>query len=130
MKKNFTTIFATAFFMLAFAAVSSAQSGNSSNTSDNQKNNSQTKVSKALKIKSKPASSSQGCSQESGRVRLRVTFDKSAKVTDVEIVKPSGCDIFDESSVKAAKKIKFEPQLNDGEAVTVSKLVEYNYHRY
>ena len=40
---------------------------------------------------------------------LRVTFDASAKITDVEIKTPSGCSEFDEESVDAARNIKFMP---------------------
>jgi TonB family protein len=62
--------------------------------------------------------------------RLKVTFDKSGKVTNVDVARPSGCSAFDRNAVKAAKKIKFEPAIKNGEAITMVKQVEYVYTRY
>lgn len=62
-------------------------------------------------------------------VRLRVTFHSSSKVSDVEIVSPSGCEQFDRAAVTAATKIKFQPQVKDGEPVTNVKVIEYTYRK-
>lgn len=83
-----------------------------------------------LKISKKPKPASGGCSRSSAMARLRVTFDKSGKVSTVEIARPSGCDEFDQNAIKAAKKIKFEPAIKNGDAVTVVRQVEYVYTRY
>ncbi len=56
---------------------------------------------------------------------LRVTFDASAEITAVEIKTPSGCNEFDEESVDAARRIKFEPAVQNGKPITVSKIVIY-----
>ena len=56
---------------------------------------------------------------------LRLTFDASAEITNVKIIKPSGCDEFDEESVSIARKIKFEPAVQDGKPITVAKTVVY-----
>jgi len=61
---------------------------------------------------------------------LSVVFDKSAKVTDVAIVKPSGCREFDDRAIAAAMKIRFEPAVKNGQAATVAKRVEYAFRRY
>ncbi len=66
---------------------------------------------------------------ESGVVRLRVTFDKSGKATNVEIVSSAGCSSFDEQASKAAKKIKFKPTKKDRKKNTIIKLVEYTFQK-
>jgi TonB family protein len=82
-----------------------------------------------LKILSKPNAKTDGdCGRSgSGRARLRVTFDKTAVVTMVENVELSGCQTFDRNAVKAAKKIKFQTAVKNGEAITVTRLIEYKY---
>lgn len=56
---------------------------------------------------------------------LRVTLDASAKITDVKVVTLSGCQEFDEESVDAVRRIKFEPAIQDGKPITVTKTVIY-----
>ena len=58
-------------------------------------------------------------------IQVRVTFDKSGKITDVEVVKSSECREFDEESLRVARRIKFEPAIKDGEPITVTKIVVY-----
>lgn len=70
------------------------------------------------------------CSPNGEAARVRVTFDKSEKVTEVEVVASSGCQEFDENSVAAAKKIEFKAATKNGEPVTVTKVVEYKVVRY
>lgn len=116
-------IFVILLLGLAFTAKSNGQTINPSNSSANQ-----ISEDKPLEIKSKPPAYSRGgCDQTNGVVRLRVTFDKSKKVKDAEIVKSSGCERFDRNALAAAKKIKFNPALKNGEPVTVTKLVEYTF---
>jgi TonB family C-terminal domain len=81
-----------------------------------------------LKIKKKPFGNPRGCDVgTSGTIRVRVTFLDSGTVGDVVAVDSSGCPSFDESAIKAAKKIVFEPAVKNGTAVTVTKLVVYNF---
>jgi TonB family protein len=63
-------------------------------------------------------------------VRLKVTFPASGKITEIDMVKPSGCGHFDKQAVKAAKKIKFKPAVKNGEPVSVIKLIEYALTSY
>jgi TonB family protein len=58
-------------------------------------------------------------------IKLKVTFHSSGKITGAEIVAPSGCEYFDKESLRVAHKIKFKPQIKNGEAVTAVKTVEY-----
>ena len=118
-------ILSVLYIILFFVFAANAQTDNNSNK-DEQKIEKQ-ENDRPLKIKRKPYPAVGNCGQFSGRTTLRVTFDKSAKVTDVEIVASSGCDGFDKNSVKAAKGIQFEPQIKDGEPITVTKRVEYAF---
>ncbi len=126
MKKN-TLIFTILFLVLVFIGTSNGQTSELSNSSDDKRQ----KNDQPLKIKNKPqATFERNCSQSSGVVSVRVTFDKSAKITDAEIISSSGCDSFDRNAIKAAKRIKFNPAIKNGEPVTVSKLVEYTFRKY
>ena len=82
-----------------------------------------------LKVLKKPFASARGCSG-SGLARFRITFDRSGKISSAAIVRTSGCRSFDESANEAAWKIKFEPEIRNGEPVTVSRLVEYSFSVY
>lgn len=122
--------------ILAILFLSAIFSGSLNAQDVNETNKSETKVEKQeydknVIIKKKPkAGTARSCSQTSAVARLRVTFDKSEKITDVEIVSSSGCRDFDESAVKAAKKIKFKPAIKNGEPITVKRTVEYIYTLY
>lgn len=83
-----------------------------------------------LKILKKPHAAPGYCSQSEAVALVRATFDKTAKVTGAAIVKPSGCNEFDERAIAAALKIKFEPAIRNGEPVTVAKAIQYAYRRY
>ena len=56
---------------------------------------------------------------------LRLTFDATAKITEVEVKTASGCNAFDAESVDAARRIKFEPAVQNGKPITVTKTVVY-----
>lgn len=56
---------------------------------------------------------------------LRVAFDAAAVISAVEIKQASGCREFDEESVDAARRIKFEPAVQNGKPITVIKTVIY-----
>ena len=122
MKKNIVALVSVVILTLIFAGFTNAQT-------DSNTNNQQT-TDKKLKILKKTPPKSGRCSQSSGRTRIRVTFDKSGTVTDAVVTESSGCTEFDDNSLKAARKIKFEPEIKNGEAVTVTKPVEFNYRRY
>lgn len=121
--KLITITIAILLFCAAFASGANAQSNNSSNSSNKQQD-------RPLEIKHKPRVELGNCQQRSGVTRLRVTFDKSAKVTNVEIASSSGCESFDRKAIEAAKKIKFKPAIKDGEPITVVRQIEYAFTIY
>jgi TonB family protein len=127
--KNFRkSSFTVFFFALAFVVASNAQQIPPA-SGDKQKNPAQEKD-RPLQIEHKPFAKTGNCPNKSrGLTRLRVTFDKSAKVTNAEIVISSGCDDFDRAAVRAASAIKFKPAIKNGEPVTVSKLMEYKFRK-
>jgi len=83
-----------------------------------------------LKITIKPPASARGCGNGSGRAVIKVTFDKSGAVTDATAVSASPCQIFNQSAVRAARNIKFQPAARNGKPVTVVRSVEYTYSVY
>lgn len=109
---------------------SNAQTTISPGSSGNQ--TTQSMPDKPLKIIKKMFSGlrSSGCAEPSGIVSVRATFDKSAKITETELVKSSGCDEFDRNALIIAKKIKFEPAIKNGEAITTTKIIQYSFNRY
>ena len=64
-----------------------------------------------------------------GTVRLRVTFHKSGKVTDVFAISGLAYGLT-ESAIAAAKRIRFEPEKKNGVPVTIVKPVEYKFDLY
>ncbi len=128
MKKNLLTIFSVLFISLFFVFTANAQTDNNSNK-DEKKTEKQEKD-RPLKIIKRQYPRSRNCEQSSGRITLRVTFDKSAKVTNVEIIKPSDCTGFDDNAIEAARGIKFNPAIKNGESVTVKKLVQYDFRKF
>jgi TonB family protein len=117
MKKNLFICFSVVLSFLTFAGASAAQTVNVSKKAADQ----------PVKILKKPVVQLGRCSQSSGITKLRVTFDKSAKITAAAIVQSSGCEEFDKNALRAALGIKFKPAIKNGEAVTVSKPVEYAF---
>jgi TonB family protein len=59
---------------------------------------------------------------------LKVVLHKSGVVSDVTIMKGSGCS-YDNEAVKVAHKLKFEPAEKDGQPVSQYLIVEYEYHK-
>ncbi len=68
----------------------------------------------------------EGCEGQ-GQARLRVVLHSSGKVTEVKILKKSGCKGFDEKAVSAAKATRFKPARKGGVAVSQYAILEYNY---
>lgn len=128
MKTKITKIFTILIFAFLSAGVSNGQTNESSEKQ--KEKNQQTEKEQPLKIKNRPKPKPGDCGQGEATVRQRVTFDKSAKVTNVEVVASSNCDFFDKEAVRAAKKIKFNPQMKNGEPITVTKILEYKFTRY
>ena len=64
------------------------------------------------------------------QIEVKVTFHSSGKVTDAEIVKASGCGYFDKECLRIVKKIKFNPEIKNGEAITIIKPMRYNAYIY
>ncbi len=81
-----------------------------------------------LKKKPEPSMTSSDC-PDSGTVRLGVILDKSGKVTNIKLIKGTSCG-FDDSAIKAARKIKFTPALKNGVSVSMYVILEYYYSRY
>jgi len=57
-------------------------------------------------------------------VSLRVILRKSGKVTDITVVKSSGCS-YDHEAVKAVKKLKFDAAIKSGQRVSQYSDIEY-----
>ncbi|HMJ09684.1 MAG TPA: TonB family protein [Pyrinomonadaceae bacterium] len=93
-------------------------------------NTSTAQADRPLKILKKPQASPGRCGGGAARTRVRVTFDRSGTVTGTELTMPSPCSDFNERSLAAARRIKFEPAIRDGQPITVTRLVEYLYRRY
>ena len=128
MKSSFGALLIIALFTLLSAATANAQADAKQNS---KQKNVQQKKDKPLKIKNKPIASTGGqCSGASGTTTLRVTFDKSAKVTKVDIVSSSSCEYFDRSAIQSARKIEFEPAVKNGVPITLAKTVVYTFTGY
>lgn len=99
----------------------------------------QTENEKPLRIISKPFPSYTNKAREnniSGWIAVKVIFQSDGKIGDVTY--------FDESSqeknltryglakeaIRVAKKIKFKPQIKDGQPITVTKVIRYNFTVY
>ncbi len=62
------------------------------------------------------------------RALLKVVLHKSGIVTEVTLVKGSGCS-FDQDAVRVARRIKFEPARKDGQPVSQYVRVEYEFRK-
>ncbi len=128
--------------LLAFCFTTNAQSGRKSTQPNESQKQAEDKKEvenqdkngeiKPLKLLNKPAPDVEvfaGCFRNEGftstQTVLRVTFDASAKITDVEVAKSSGCKDFDEESVDAARRIKFEPATRNGKPITTTRNILY-----
>jgi TonB family protein len=67
--------------------------------------------------------------QISGQVRLRAVFGADGTVSNIETVStlPDGLT---EEAVSAAKRIEFNPATINGEPISVTRTVEYNFNLY
>jgi len=120
--KNKIRILALAIFCLCFAFATNAQENNSVKQSEKDK---------PLKILTKLKANMDGsCGNDEGTVSLLVTFESTGKIGKVKIIESSGCNAFDQNAAKVAKKIKFEPAIKNGEAITVEKTIKYKFIRF
>ena len=62
------------------------------------------------------------------RAVLRVVLHKSGIVSEVNLVKGSGCS-FDQEAIRAAGRIKFESARKDGQPVSQYLQVEYEFKK-
>jgi TonB family protein len=133
MRKLFLT-FLMLFFVFCLIGAIKAQNTNSSNSqpqNDDEKYYKSTEVDQKIKITSKPIPKTDGkCSEQSGRLSVRVFFHKSGKINKVEYIKPSSCDQFNENALSAAKQIKFKPAIKNGQEVSYTTIVEYSWSKY
>ena len=63
-------------------------------------------------------------------VALRAVLRKSGKVTEVELVKGSGCSRYDTDAIRAVQNIKFDPALKDNRPVSQYQRFEYLHTRF
>jgi TonB family protein len=122
MKKSIYAFFLTAILAVTLTVSNGVLASNI--------NNFQQKEDTKLKITNKPKPKPSTCQESSAVVLLKVTFDKSATITNAEIARTSGCDDLDSNSLEAARAIEFKPQTKNGEPITVTKTVEYSYTKY
>ena len=129
MKINLTNLFSALFLSLLFTFSVNAQTNNNSDKNENTNKTSQ--ADRPLKITSHPHPGLPSKCLEDNQfsflqIRLKATFHSSGKITEVEIVKSSGCEAFDKECLRVAKKIKFKPAIKNGELVTLTKTLEYS----
>lgn len=89
-------------------------------------------VSEKLKIINKPSPGYTDDARKnniSGTVRLRVTFSASGQVTGVSVISglPNGLT---EKAIAAAKQISFTPEKRNGQAISISRPVEFSFKIY
>jgi len=63
------------------------------------------------------------------RTVLRAVVNKSGAVSEVVLVKKSGCS-FDQDAIRVARKTKFEPARKDGQPVSQYVQMEYEFKKY
>ena len=69
-----------------------------------------------------------------GRLRLlvvvRAVLRKSGKVTEVELVKGSGCSRYDTEAIRVVQNLKFNPALKDNRPVSQYQRFEFLHTRF
>lgn len=64
----------------------------------------------------------------SGRLRLKVLFSSSGKVTNVEVLE-SSFQLLNNEAIEAAKKTIFIPAEKDGKLISVYKIIEQSFYQ-
>lgn len=67
--------------------------------------------------------------RKSGQVKVRAVLRPGGAVTDVEVLETTD-EVYNQTSVEAAKKITFEPALKGGCPVAQSIILFYGYRSY
>jgi hypothetical protein len=123
-------LFILSGIILSFTFAVFAQQNNSG---EKTKNRSGVRENKALKIieipKPKYPSQENGAISVRGIVRVKVQFLANGKIGEVVPVTRLGYGLT-ESAITAAKEIKFEPEIKNGKAVTVIKVIPFNFSIY
>ena len=125
MRKTVQIIFAICLFSIFVAAQ------NSENTRSDQSK--ERKYDTPIKILYKPQtaypSQDKGSVCIQGTVSLRVQFLESGKIGEISVVSglPQGAT---ETSIEAAKGIKFEPATKDGKPITLTRVIQFNFSIY
>ena len=80
------------------------------------------------KILSRPGRPSpRSCPKATGSTRLRAVFDETGIVTEVRILRPSGCEEYDKQLVTQVKKWLVKPATQDGRPVTTTKTIVFRF---
>ncbi len=121
-RNSIVNIFLSVIVLFLTATFVSGQSDETPNTSKSEKD-------RPVKILNRPrVRFPDECARGSGTVRLKATFDKSAKITNVVVFSSaSSCLAFEAAVVEAARQIKFKPAVKNGEAVTVVLTLDYSF---
>jgi TonB family protein len=86
---------------------------------------------KVISLHDDPPSPGSDCR---GRLRLlvmvRAVLRKSGKVTEVELIKGSGCSRYDTDAIRAVQNLKFNPALKDNRPVSQYQRFEYLHTRF
>jgi TonB family protein len=86
---------------------------------------------KVLSLHDDPPSPGSDCR---GRLRLlvmvRAVLRKSGKVTEVELIKGSGCSRYDTDAIRAVQNLKFDPALKDNRPVSQYQKFEFLNTRF
>ena len=62
-------------------------------------------------------------------VIVRSVLRKSGKVTEVELVRGSGCSTYDTDAIRTVQNVKFNPALKDDQPVSQYQRFAYRYER-
>jgi TonB family protein len=125
MKNSSTKILVAVLLALVITAAAVAQKNKAKGLPDPQNHN------LIIKDQSPPELTSKARHRGiHGTIRLKVEFLATGKIGDIVVVYEDPANSWTavdmvESAIKATKKIKFEPAVKDGVAVTVYKLTEF-----
>ena len=85
-----------------------------------------------LKILSKPRANYTDSARSAGvmgTITLLINFSADSTTKDILVIRSLGFGL-DQEAIRAAKKIKFTPEIKDGKPISVVKLVQYTFTLY
>lgn len=133
MKKFYLSSLAI-FIVLLLSGSALAQSNSSENAaakSEDEKVYKQSEVDRKAEVTKRYfPKTDRMCNQLEGTAKVLVTLHKSGKVSDVKLTASSDCQRFDENSLESSRKIKFNPAIKDGQPVSVTVVVLYEFRAY